>query len=178
MRISTVTSSGNAVAFRMGVAMFTAIFMGAAPLPSSQAGDQGGSEVLWIFLLSILGDRVTSPCDTPVDALGMGRLSSIPEAALASISLRRMAITGSLLPPSLRFSTLPSGNGGSSCYREVRIKQVSGRAQMRPSSITSSSGCQTRHRARAPDCGGGADRVRRPGRNGRSRTFWESRSSI
>ena len=102
--------------FAMGVAMFTAIFMGAALLPelAKLAIKGGGSlEVLWIFLLSIPSVIVvTFPMAMLLSTLlGMGRLSSDSElvAALASgISLRRMAVPVLALPPSWRFSILPS----------------------------------------------------------------------
>lgn len=86
--------------FAMGVAMFTAIFMGAAVLPEiAKLGIKAGwsMEVLWIFLLSIPSVIVvTFPMAMLLSTLlGMGRLSSDSElvAALASgISLRRMAM--------------------------------------------------------------------------------------
>ncbi|HPO71681.1 MAG TPA: LptF/LptG family permease [Armatimonadota bacterium] len=124
--------------FAMGVAMFTAIFMGAALLPelAKLAIKGGGSlEVLWIFLLSIPSVIVvTFPMAMLLSTLlGMGRLSSDSElvAALASgISLRRMAV------PVLALATVVAVFDFAfqetvvpSCYREVRDLKLGIRAR-------------------------------------------------
>ncbi|MBI3946553.1 MAG: LptF/LptG family permease [Armatimonadetes bacterium] len=86
--------------FAFGVAMFTAIFLGAMVLPNlAKLAIQGAStfEVSWMFALSLPGVvSFTFPMAMLLATLlGMGRLSSESElvAALASgISLRRMAV--------------------------------------------------------------------------------------
>ena len=177
--------------FAMGVAMFTAIFMGAALLPelAKLAIKGGGSlEVLWIFLLSIPSVIVvTFPMAMLLSTLlGMGRLSSDSElvAALASgISLRRMAV------PVLALATVVAVFDFAfqetvvpSCYREVRDLKLGIRARadaavehnilfwvpdpaQGPARLIvgwSGSGCAP---ARAPERA-----IKEP--------FWESRSSI
>ena len=111
---------GAAAAFAMGVAMFTAIFMGAALLPGAgQAGDRGGRiprGPLDLFALIPSVIVVTFHGDTPVDAPWDGAALFGLRAGSGAGQRHQLSPDGvqcSLLPPSWRFRFCLPGNGGS-----------------------------------------------------------------